>query len=214
MEFNYLSFLIPLTTGGVMGAFLNHFFALRKDRIQPVGYQLDIIPLFKKDIVKSAFITNVTISDGDKQYNFDNLFVINILITNKGNKDIDDFKFSVKLSEGDKIISVEHMQFDRYRNVAITDKIPSPVKPLDEVEMVLDKFNRKDSYHIRLHTFIPEGRAEPGKIKFNTPQPVKFTSTPTIDEVTIRLGSLAFDVVANEISTVRFGGIKIYSKTR
>ncbi|MGE5626905.1 MAG: hypothetical protein ACM3X7_02180 [Solirubrobacterales bacterium] len=200
MDINYVSVGVSFLAGGAMGAIITQVATSVRNRIQPVGYKCESIPLFRKNLEGSTLITNVTISDEGVEYAFENLFVVNIEMINKGNKDFDKFTFGVTLDKEDKIINIEKKHFDKFHDINIIDEV-SPKQPLNEVEIILKPFNRKDTYNIRMYVVIPEKNQQPSELQFSSPHSVKFTSMPSLGEATLSIGKLALEITADVSSS-------------
>jgi len=175
--------VIPLIGGGAMGAaIINAVVSAIRNRVQPVGRRIEIIPIFKETLGASGLRTKITISDGQNDYMFDNLFIAKIQLINRGNQDIAEFRFGITLSSGDSVIYVEPHSQDRHHIVRQVSEV-SLRNPASEIDFILQPFNRGDSYSLDLFMVISKNRDKPGTIQFSSPHPIKFVDMPTIGEI-------------------------------
>lgn len=195
----WYNIVLPLLGGGAAGAVITLIASSIRSKIQPVGHRVDILPVFKQTLGESSLVTKVSVNDSGKEYQFHNLFLIDIQMVNRGNKDMIEFPFGITLSTNDKIVYVEKGSSDRHHLIE-QQQIVGPENLGNEIDFILKPFNRKDSYYIRLYVVLPENSIEPGKIVFSSPQSVKFTDMPTLSEIA---GKLAESTVFN------VGGISV-----
>lgn len=181
-EVQWYHIVAPLLGGGAAGAVINSIVAAVRNRIQPVGRRVESLPVFKQTLGKSSLRSMITIHEGTTEHHFHNLFLIDIQIVNRGNRDVEKFPFGITLKPGDKAVYIEHEAPDRHHQVTKITAV-TPGNPADELDFELVPFNRGDSYSLKLYVVIPEGREEPGKVQLSSSQPVRFTDMPTIGEL-------------------------------
>lgn len=179
-ELQWWHIVVPLFTGGAFGALITAIVTTYRNRIQPVGYRRDIRPVFTEGGNQTSLAAKITIYDDSKEFTFHNLFIIQFLVVNKGNKDIEEFPIGFTLSEGDKAVWFEVGTLDRHHET--TPSGVGPDNPKSEIDIMLQPFNRGDLYVLGIYVVIPEGRQMPGMIKVSSPYPVRFISMPTIRE--------------------------------
>jgi len=172
----------PLLGGGAMGAIINSVVASVRNRKQPVGRRIESIPVFKNTFGDSSLKALITISEGEVQHHYQNLFLIDIQIVNKGNCDFESFPFGITLIEGDQVVYVDYKSQDRHHDLRVSTTV-SPSSPKNEIDFVLKPFNRRDFYSLKLYTFVLEGKEKPGPIDISTTEPIRFTDMPTIGEL-------------------------------
>lgn len=170
--------VIPLIGGGAIGAIINTVVSAIRNRVQPVGRRVETIPIFKETLGISELRTKITISDGQNDYRFDNLFITKVQLVNRGNRDFERFQFGVTFSSGDSVIYVEPHSQDRHH---IVKQVPdvSLSSPASEIDFILQPFNRGDYYSLDLFTVISKERDKPGIIQFSSPHPIKFVDMPS-----------------------------------
>ena len=174
--------IVPaLIGGGAAGALINAGFTARRNRIQPIGRRIEITPIFRQADSSSDFRAKIAIAHNDSTATFENLFIADIQVVNKGNTDIETFPFGVTLSGGDKCVHVEHTPPDRHHGVSQNPEI-TPQNPANEIDFTLTPFNRKDSYLFKLYVVIPDDAKDPQNIELGSPNPIKFTEMPTVSE--------------------------------
>lgn len=171
--------LPALLGGGAVGALINAAFAARRNRIQPVGRRIDVTPIFRQANGASGLRAKIAITDNGNTNTFENLFIADVQIINRGNRDLDQFPFGITLSGGDTCVHVEQIPPDRHHAI-IQETTVRPQSPQSELDFTLKPFNRKDSYLLKLYIVIPEGAKDPQRIGLGSSHPVKFTEMPTV----------------------------------
>jgi hypothetical protein len=130
------------------------------------------------------------VSHGGTSATFENLFLAEIRVQNKGNRDLEELGFGATLGDGDRCIFVEAMPPDRHHVVNLPAAV-SPLTPQSNIDFTLKPFNRGDTYSFRLYVVIPKTRAEPAKIGLGSASPIEFVEMPTKAEVLARFASEA-----------------------
>jgi hypothetical protein len=147
-----------------------------------------------RDSPDPACRVTIAITHDGKTTTFKNLFIAEIQVVNKGNRDLDELMLGATLGEGDRCIYVESAVPDRYHKVDQSPRV-CPDGPQQEVDFVLRPFNRGDSYSFKFYVVIPEERKEPSEIVLGSASPVRFVEMPTVGEIVARAASeVAFNV--------------------
>lgn len=168
-----------LIGGGAVGAVITALLTTYRNRIQPVGRRIEILPLLTSSFSGSVLKPEVTVSDGVTAYKFGNLYVADVQIVNRGNKDHPAFSFGFTLANGDTAVHVEPYGLDRHHTATLI--VPAtPGKPATQLDFTLKPFNRGDSYTLKV--FVVAGGAVPGAIMIGSSEPVRFTDMPTLSE--------------------------------
>ncbi|HUT72538.1 MAG TPA: hypothetical protein VMW89_17855 [Desulfatiglandales bacterium] len=144
----------------------------------------------------------IAITHGGNTVTFNNLYLAEVQVVNRGNKDMEEFKFGVTLGNTDKCIFVTSSSPDRHHEV-LQDTEVTPQSPQGEIDFKLRPFNRRDSYSFKLYLVIPEEAKEPKKIELGSSSPVKFIEMPTVGEVLARVAEEAVKVGPLRISVRR-----------
>ena len=197
--------VIPLIGGGAIGAIISAIVSAIRNRVQPVGRRIEFIPIFKETLGVSSLRTKITISDGQNDYKFDNLFIAQVQLVNRGNRDIAEFRFGITLSSDDRVIYAELHSQDRHHIVKQVSEL-SLSNPVSDIDFILQPFNRGDSYSLDLFTVISEGRDKPGTIQLSSPHPIKFVDMPAIGEVMLE--------VARQLGSIYIGQLGISVERR
>jgi hypothetical protein len=196
-ELQWWHIVVPLLTGGAFGAIITAVVAGFRNRIQPVGYRTTMLPVFKQNVDVSSLNAKIIIHKGDEEYPFHNLFVFDVYVVNRGNKDIDEFPLGFTLGDGDKAIYMEFESPDRHHIMSSSGV--SPTTPKGEIDVNLKPFNRQDWYSFRIYV-VPEGDYEPGIIELSSPYPIRFTTMPTMGEMLATASEIAVKVGPFSIS--------------
>ncbi len=174
--------IIPaLIGGGAAGAIINAALTVHRNRIQPVGRRIEITPIFRQADNSTGLRAKIAIAHNCSTATFDNLFIAEIQVLNRGNTDFTSFSFGVTLSGGDVCIHVEHISPDRHHEV--TQKpVTTPQDPSYVIDFLLKPFNRKDSYTFKFYIVIPDSASDPKDIELSTSLPIRFAEMPTASE--------------------------------
>jgi hypothetical protein len=198
-DLQWIQIAVALLGGGAMGAIITALITNHRNKIQPVGYRKEIIQVFRETSGLSGLQAKLKVYDGLTNYDFDNLFICRFIILNKGNADIQEFKFGITLLDGDVAIYCESKSDDRHHKVEQLINLELN-NPSSELDFTLKPFNRKDIYSFNLFIVIPKDKQEPSEIKLSSQHSVKFISLPTFGEVAMDVGISALgNLVASEI---------------
>jgi hypothetical protein len=201
-DINWIQVGTALAGGGAMGAIITNLVLLYRNRRQPVGSRIDILPVFRPSTNQSQLQAAISVLYAGTTANFENLFLAEIRIQNKGNRDLEELSFGATLGNGDRCIFIETMPPDRH-HVA---KLLNPVTPLDpqsNIDFSLKPFNRGDTYSFKLYMVIPKARTDPAEIRLGSSSPVRFVEMPTTAEVLARFASEAAE------TAIAFGPLRI-----
>jgi hypothetical protein len=169
----WLQLIVAIISGGAMGALITALITSFRNRVQPIGYKIDVVSIFKETLGVSSLMTQINISDGQKDYKFNNLFIARVEIHNSANADYEQFDLGITLPEGSQAIYVQAAAEDRYRETEFTKQV-SLEKPRNEIDLVLRPFNRKDLYSFDVFIVIDGATPELGNIKLHSRQSIQF----------------------------------------
>lgn len=113
-NFDWLKLIIPILSGGALGAIITLIVTNYRNRIQPIGYKLTIDPVFYPNILTDKSITKITFSGQNKVYDFDNLFSATIKFQNIGNKDLSEVLIGITANEKIHILRADIISQDRH----------------------------------------------------------------------------------------------------
>lgn len=181
-EINWLYVVIALVSGGAMGAIINAIVSALRARVQPVGRRIEILPIFSASGGDTSLRAKVSITHEGSTRTFKNLFVAEVVVVNRGNRDLERFEFGATFADGDKCIHVEASPPDRHHRVT-QDAHATPQAPSHELDFALQPFNRRDCYTFKMYIVVPEEKEKPGKITLGSPSPIRFIEMPTMSEV-------------------------------
>lgn len=202
-QINWVHVVVALIGGGAAGAIINALVSAYRARLQPVGRRLEILPVFIRQSGDSSGLTaEIAITHNGSTRTFKNLYLAEVQVVNRGNKDLEEFKFGVTLGGGDQCIFVISSAPDRHHE-ALQNTEVTPQSPQEVIDFTLRPFNRRDSYSFKMYIVIPEGAEEPNKIELGSPSPIRFTEMPTVGEVLARVAEEAVKVGPLSISLRR-----------
>ena len=139
---------LSLVGGGLAGAILTGIFANVRARKQPVGYAKEMTTVFKSS--EGLPNTYIAVKDGEDEGKFNNLFIVNVVVVNKGNRDMDRFTLGLTSYEDDIFVRVNPKTPDRH-HVAKYEPDVSLLQPTTQVDFTLEPFNRQDAYVLERH---------------------------------------------------------------
>ncbi|MSP12862.1 MAG: hypothetical protein EXR62_07885 [Chloroflexi bacterium] len=172
--------ILAFLGGDVVGAFITLYWQNRNGAKQPIGKSVSVFSLSPKKFDTPSIETIVTIRDrrgaeGYKDHAYENLYVTNITLVNKGNKDLANFEFGIDfpLDKNSKyqVVYLECEVPTRKHSADFTQV--DFTKSTEIIDVNLKPFNRKDQYEFKLLVVAPSNQqaVEP---KIITGEPVKF----------------------------------------
>ena len=182
----WVGILVALLGGGAMGAIIKIIFDYKQGRIQTIGKRLRVFPLFRSRENYQGLSVVVSVTHNDSKTEYRNLFVADLTVTNRTNKDYGEFEFGVALGE-DKCIYAAWEDPDQHHTLSLIEPV-SPSSPKSSLKLCAKPFNRADSYSLRLYLTSGRKGQQP-----DTPQLTSSHSIRFIDETTqsARLGVTA-----------------------
>ena len=182
---------VALLAGGAFGAILKGIFDLYQKRIQPVGYKIGFVKIFKDTLGNSSLNTELQVTDGIETRHFKNLYIAEITIKNRGNTHIDEFNFGITLGGDDVAIYTQTVTQDRHHIVNQLSQVALGATA-KEIDFTCKPFNRKDEYFFRVFISIPTHKKEPEDIKLGSPHPIKFVD---LDELKSKYTSVGVSML-------------------
>lgn len=196
---DWINIGIGILGGGVAGAILNQIFHYRRNKIQPIGKSIELISFFNS-AENTNLSSEITIRENSKTYSFSNIYSGSIKVVNKGKKDYDEFDFGITLPDDIGIFKIDERTLDRHHSVKYRNQ-PTIDKHLNEIDITLKPFNRKDSYIIDFHMTSKSENINIDEIKISSALPVKFTDIVDLSIAT----NMAADIVFATTSISAFG---------
>jgi hypothetical protein len=181
-EVNWVAIAASLLGGGAVGAVITGAISALRNRRQPIGHRVSILPIFQGTLTDSTLPARLTITDPAGRVELDNLFVVEVQLANRGNRDWSNIAIGLTLPGGQTAIHVSAETQDRH-HVCSFPSAPRPNSPLPIIDFILQPFNRGDSYVIRAYTVTPTGCGAPEHPQISSPEPVNFRSMPTLTEL-------------------------------
>ena len=102
---NWMHVIVALLGGGAAGAIIKAIVSAHRSRRQPVGRRVNLLPVFRQSGGPSALRAKIAIMHNGDTTTFENLFLAEVQVVNRGNRDIDEFEFGATLGNGDRCIS-------------------------------------------------------------------------------------------------------------
>lgn len=185
-----------------MGSIITGVVGKYRNRQQPVGYEMEIIDVIKKNADFPSLQAMIMVGDDSGPgLGIHNLFMARITIINKGNQDIPEFRFGITLHGENAAIDIKTDAPDRHHVLEILTPV-SLMERRKEIDLLAKPFNRNDVYTTRINFTYKE---EPGLITLGTEYPVRFTVTRATMELAKEIAMAALkNSLANQASFLRF----------
>lgn len=182
LPWSTLAFIaINFTIGSLTGALIYALIAATTHKRTPVGCRVDVLPPFEDPLRATLSRSEMRITDGQKDWKYEDLQIVQIQVSNRGQEDLDELRFGLSWAPGHTAVFVEVRRPDRYHQIEqLTPLKFSDPKP--QLDFVLRPLNRQDSYSMRFLVLKTEDSESPEKIEFSSPQAVRFVDLPTIVE--------------------------------
>ena len=172
---------IALLIGGAGGAFLYAAAMTYRYRHPPIGRRIEVLPTFTDTCGASCSRSQITISDGECNYPYNDLQLVQIQLANQSHHDFDHLQVGVSLPENQGIVYVEVRSPDRNHQIKQLTPL-SFSEPQSQIDLLLCPLNREDHYSLRLLVILPQAGAALGQVTLSSPQAVQFVDMPTVKE--------------------------------
>lgn len=184
-----ISVVVALIGGGAMGAVITAVVTNYRNRRQPVAYNLEIIEAFKENPEFPLLEANLSSGPVDEIgikhiLPIRHLSVARLTLINRGNQDIEAFRFGVTLKDTNQAVDIKVITPDRHHVVEILTPV-SPDNPLKELDFVLKPFNRRNKYRIDIYFIYDD---VPGAIKLSSPHSTIFVDFGEPNAVNYAIG--------------------------
>lgn len=173
-----IALAVTLIAGGAMGSVIGIIATNRRNRIQPIGVKTEVLEVFSDKLGLSSLKPQITVQAEGTEYTFNNLYLFRYSLINKGNKDIESFKFGLTLSKNDMPFGLTAEGPDRHHQIIpLTPVTIDP--PTLEIDSELRPFNRRDIYAFSFFITIDDEQPYPNAPLLTSPHPVRFINVPT-----------------------------------
>ncbi len=184
-EISWWQIIPSFIGGGLAGAIITQLVTTWRGRLQPIGYSIEPEISFNRNPLAASVSAYITIvpSDGSDPESFENISLVDVLITNRGNKDYATFRFGLTLAEDNSAIVTECVGEDRHHTISCINN-PTISKPTRELNFSLSPFNRKDVYKVKLYVVLPADKEKPGEILIGSEETgVRLIPIPSIADM-------------------------------
>ncbi|WP_282162989.1 hypothetical protein [Ulvibacterium marinum] len=171
-DINWIQIGIGVLGGGAFGALINQYFHHRRNKVQPIGRNIELKSFFNATD-NSSMSTQISITGTTEEHKFTNIFTASIQLINKGNSDFEEFDFGITLPESIKAIKILKDSADRHHQINLNNE-PTLENQINEFDITLKPFNRKDVYDIDLQLTSENGEIKEGDIVCGTSHSIKF----------------------------------------
>lgn len=164
--------MVTLLSGGAMGAIIKILYDVRQNKAQTIGKRLNVFPLFRQVGKQESFSATVAVTVGGSTTEYKNLFIADLTVVNRGNKDHENFEMGVALGN-DECVYAAWENPDQHHTLILATPI-SPSTPTPNIKFNLAPFNRSDSYSLRLYVTSGDVSRKPNNIKITSRHRAKF----------------------------------------
>lgn len=172
---------IALLIGGLGGALIYAAVVTYRYRKPPIGYRIEVFPTFTDICGASCSRSQITISDGDRDYPYNDLQLVQIHLANQSHHDFDHLQIGISLPAEQGVVYVEVRSPDRSHQIKQLTPL-SFAQPQSQVDLLLCPLNREDHYSLRLLVILAKAEEALGQITLSSPQAVQFVDLPTVQE--------------------------------
>lgn len=184
-DINWIQIGIGVLSGGAFGALINQYFHHRRNKVQPIGRNIELKSFFNATD-NASLSTQISITGATEEHKFTNIFTASIQLINKGNSDFEKFDFGITLPENVKAIKVIKNSADRHHQINLGND-PTLENQINEFDITLKPFNRKDVYDIDIQLTSENGEIKEEDIVCGTSHSVKFVDIVSPTEIAIEI---------------------------
>jgi hypothetical protein len=203
-KINWIHIASALVSGGAMGAFINQLFYWRRTRIQSIGKNIEIKPLFNKSHDNTILNTKIIVEDTNNQkFEFDNLWIASIVIANNGNTDYAEFELGINLKDKVKAVRAISPNANRHHQINFKNE-PKLNQALQEIDFAIKPLNRKQVYEIDLFLTSENKEITEKDIELISPHSINFVQIKDFAEsVGEIIGGVSISLFGNTITINR-----------
>ena len=172
---------IASLSSAAIGALIQAAVSTYRNRKQPIGIRVDVYPKFDAPL-GSSLGTQITFSDGQKDYKYDDLRLVGIRINNQGDQDFNPFKLGITLPDTHVGVYAETQSPDHQHQVQQLTPLTF-AEPQSHIDFVLHPLNRGDAYSLRLLVLASGEDSNLENTSFSSSQAIRFVNLPSIEEV-------------------------------
>lgn len=176
----WVPIVASLISGGAMGALITAAITNYRNRRQPVGYRIEFLPVLQKTPnfpSLRAILMDETSSGSGPGHTVENLYLARLTVVNKGNQDMEEFKYGATLGGTDQAINVITETPDRHHIMTLETPV-SLSQPSNIIDFTCRPFNRKEPYIANIY-FTASGAHN--EIKLSSPHSTQFGELPTFE---------------------------------
>lgn len=173
----WVPIVATLLGGGAMGAFIGAYFVYRRNKRQPAVYTKEIIHVFRKNRDFRELDAKLMVKDktleGEPERAVDNLSLVRIKVTNKGNQDVGEYTFGVTMKGSNKHLDMRMSPPDRHHEMIVSFKNPVDDSFANRPDFSLKPFNRGETYGVDIYFTYEES---PGEIVLGSSHSMKLVA--------------------------------------
>jgi hypothetical protein len=185
MNPDIITIIVALIGSATTGAVITAIITSRRNRVQPIGTNVNISGSIIPENLVDGHVTKITISGSTESYHYDTLYLVSVELLNKGNTDFEEFQFGITLPENTSIINIKANGLDRHHQVESKPDVGFN-SDTNEMDFILKPFNRRDKYKVML-TLSGHLNEYEEVVKFSTTHPVKFVEIESVATTTMEV---------------------------
>lgn len=182
---NWIQVGIGFLSGGAFGALIKQFFDNRRNRIQPIGRNIEV-KSFYDSIENKMLNSQVILTGATQEHKFSRLYTGTIKIINSGLTDYSSFSFGITGSDNVKFIHLKPTTIDRH-HVAEISGLPTLENQVNTFDVVLKPFNRKDIYTFDILATTLNGDLTQNDIQISSSHPIKWVDVTSTSKIILEV---------------------------
>ncbi|MBC7981983.1 hypothetical protein H7X65_02815 [Candidatus Parcubacteria bacterium] len=145
-----ISCIVSVLFGGLAGNVYAQRRTDKRNAKQKIVKEISMNQIHRTDASANF---KISITENDKTYHFENLYIVKIQISIKGNIRFDDLDLIVDMPDSFKILKATPNIKSRAREIEFKSAQPSYENPLSNIDLEINPFNTKDVFSIDLQVY-------------------------------------------------------------
>lgn len=176
---------IGFLSGGAFGTLIKQFFDNRRNRIQPIGRNIEIKSFY--DSIENKMLNSQVILTGETQeHKFSKLYTGTIKIVNSGLTDYSSFSFGITGSDNVRFVHLKPTTIDRHHIAEISGQ-PTLENQVNTFDIVIKPFNRKDIYTFDILATTLDGDITHNDIQISSSHAIKWIDLTSTSKIILEI---------------------------
>lgn len=171
-EINWIQIGIAFAGGSVSSTILKQILDNRKNRIQPITYNIELRSVYDQMADSSLSESYITLTNEKIEYKFPRLWTGSIELFNFSQTDFKEFEFGIT-GRNLRFLQITPYSLDRHHNATV-QSAPTLQSPAEAFDAILKPFNRKESYRFDFLLTSDSMFIKEDSLKVSSPHPVSW----------------------------------------